>query len=186
MSRLKEYYKKNVKSVLKESAKIANVMMIPQLKKIVINMGIAEATKDKNLIQDCIREMTMLSGQKPIQTKARNSIAGFKLREGQVIGLKVTLRGERMWEFLDRFNNVVCPRIRDFRGLPSRCDGQGNYTLGLDDQQVFPEINLDLVKRAQGMNISFVTSTNNDEHCIELLRLLGVPFADKPVVVTAN
>lgn len=184
MSRLKERYLEKVKSDLQERFKYTNPMKVPKLLKIVINMGIAEAIKDKNAIQDCITELTQLSGQKPIQTKARKSISNFKLREGQVIGLKVTLRGERMFDFLDRFCNIVSPRIRDFRGFPSKADGQGNYTLGLDDQQVFPEIDLDAVKRTQGMHISFVTSAATDEECIELLRLLGVPFKDQTVTVT--
>lgn len=141
-------------------------------------MGIAEATKDKNAVQDCVKEITMLSGQKPITTRARKSIANFKLREGQGIGLKVTLRKKRMYDFFDRFCNIVSPRIRDFRGFQPKCDGRGNYTLGLEDQQVFPEINLDAVKRAQGMNITFVTSAATDEECVELLRQLGLPFKE--------
>jgi large subunit ribosomal protein L5 len=176
MSRLKKKYKEEVKEQLLKKFGFNNPMKIPALKKIVINMGIAEASKDKNNIQDCVNELTLLSGQKPIITRAKKAISNFKLREDQPIGIKVTLRGTRMYEFLDRFCNIVTPRIRDFRGFPVRCDGRGNYTLGLDDQQVFPEIDLDKVKRAQGMNITFVTSAQNDEECIELLKLLGVPF----------
>ena len=160
-------------------------MKIPALKKVVINMGIAEASKDKNAIQDCVNEMTKLSGQKPIITRARKAISNFKLREDQPIGVKVTLRGVRMYDFVDRFCNIVCPRIRDFRGFPSKCDGRGNYTLGLEDQQIFPEINLDDVKKTQGMHITFVTSAANDEECVELLRLLGLPFKNLPVSVAA-
>lgn len=160
-------------------------MQLPQLKKIVINMGIAEASKDKNAIQDCVNELTLISGQKPIVTKAKTAISNFKLREGQPIGIKVTLRGVRMFEFADRFINLVCPRIRDFRGFASKCDGRGNYTLGISDQQIFPELNLDEVKRAQGMHITFVTSAQTDEECVELLRLLGVPFKNLPIVVAA-
>lgn len=185
MSRLKKRYKEEVKQALHEKFAYDNPMMIPALLKVVINMGIAEASKDKNSIQDCIREMTALSGQKPIVTKARKAISNFKLREGQPIGIKVTLRGKRMYDFLDRFFNIVCPRIRDFRGFPSKCDGKGNFTLGLDDQQVFPEINLDQVKRSQGMNITFVTSAKSDDECIELLRMLGLPFKNLPVTVAA-
>jgi len=148
-------------------------------------MGIAEASKDKNAIQDCVKELTLLSGQKPIITKARKAISNFKLREKQPIGIKVTLRGIRMYDFLDRFVNIVCPRIRDFRGFSITCDGRGNYTLGLVDQQIFPEINLDEVKRTQGMHITFVTSAKTDEECIELLRLLGVPFKNLPISVAA-
>lgn len=185
MSRLKKRFKDEVKKELQQKFSYTNPMKIPSLKKVVINMGIAEATKDKNQIQDCIKELTALSGQKPIITKARKAISNFKLREGQAIGLKVTLRGKRMWDFIDRFFNIACPRIRDFRGFPVKCDGRGNYTLGLDDQQVFPDINLDEVKRAQGMHISFVTSAETDEECVELLRLLGLPFKNLPVVVAA-
>lgn len=185
MSRLKQRYLAEVKNQLQEKFEYKNSMLIPGLKKIVINMGIAEASKDKNLIQDHVNELTMLSGQKPIITKARIAISNFKLREEQPIGIKVTLRGVRMYDFLDRFCNIVCPRIRDFRGFPSKCDGQGNFSLGLDDQQVFPEINLDNVKRAQGMNITFVTSAPTDEECVELLRLLGLPFKNLPITVAA-
>lgn len=185
MSRLKKRYNEVVKNSLLEKFGYDNPMKIPSLKKVVINMGIAEASKDKNQIQDCIRELTALSGQKPIVTKARKAISNFKLREGQPIGIKVTLRGKRMYDFIDRFFNIACPRIRDFRGFPTKCDGSGNYTLGLDDQQVFPDINLDEVKRAQGMHITFVTSAESDEECVELLRLLGLPFRNLPVVVAA-
>ena len=185
MSRLKQKYLAEVKSALQEKFGYQNFMQIPGLVKVVINMGIAEASKDKNAIQDCVKEMTQLSGQKPVVTKAKKAISNFKLREGQPIGVKVTLRGGRMYDFLDRFVNIVCPRIRDFRGFPTKCDGQGNYTLGLEDQQIFLEINLDEVKRTQGMHITFVTSAKTDEECVELLRLLGVPFKNLPISVTA-
>lgn len=185
MSRLKNRYLTEIKAALQEKFGYANPMQIPGLTKIVINMGIAEASKDKNTTQDCVKELAQLSGQKPIITKAKKAISNFKLREGQPIGVKVTLRGKRMYEFLDRFVNIVCPRIRDFRGFPSKCDGMGNYTVGLDDQQVFPEINLDEVKRAQGMHITFVTSAETDNECVELLRLLGVPFKNLPISVAA-
>ena len=183
MSRLKKHYLESIKAELQNKFNYINPMLIPSLKKIVINMGIAEASKDKNAIQDCVKELTLISGQKPVITKAKKAISNFKLREGQPIGVKVTLRGARMYDFIDRFFNLVCPRIRDFRGFPTKCDGQGNYTLGLDDQQVFLELNLDDVKRTQGMHISFVTSSANDEECVELLRLLGMPFKNLPVVV---
>ncbi len=176
MSRLQKRYKDTVKQALQEKFGYSNAMLIPALKKIVLSMGIAEATKDKNAIQDCIKEMTNLSGQKPILTRARKSVANFKLREGQAIGIKVTLRKKRMYDFLDRFCNIVSPRIRDFRGFPTKCDGSGNCSLGIQEQQVFPEINLDEVKRTQGMNITFVTSAKNDEECVALLQLLGLPF----------
>lgn len=185
MSRLKKRYLETVKPELQKKFGYSNPCMIPSLKKIVINMGIAEASKDKNSIQDCVNELSLISGQKPIITKAKKAISNFKLREKQPIGVKVTLRGTRMFDFLDRFCNIVCPRIRDFRGFPSKCDGKGNYTLGLDDQQVFPELNLDDVKRTQGMHITFVTNTSSDEECVELLRLLGLPFKNLPVSVAA-
>lgn len=185
MSRLKKRYQAEVKPALQKKFAYANPMQIPGLVKVVINMGIAEASKDKNSIQDCVKEMTMLSGQKPIITKAKKAISNFKLREGQPIGLKVTLRGERMYDFVDRFVNIVCPRIRDFRGFSSKCDGRGNFSLGLEDQQVFPEINLDEVKRTQGMHVTFVTSAKTDEESVELLRLLGVPFKNLPISVAA-
>lgn len=151
-------------------------MMVPALKKVVISMGLAEASKDKNALQDALNELTMLSGQKPLVTYSRKAIAGFKLREHQAIGAKVTLRGRRMYDFIDRFFNIVSPRIRDFRGFDLKCDGRGSFSLGIDDQQIFPEINLDQVKRTQGMNITFVTSANSDEECVELLKQLGLPF----------
>jgi large subunit ribosomal protein L5 len=169
-------YQKEVKPALQEKFGYSNAMLIPSLKKIVISMGLAEATKDKNALQDCLKEMTILSGQKPIFTRTKKAIANFKSREGQVIGLKVTLRRTRMFDFLDRFCNIVSPRIRDFRGFSKKGDGRGSYSLGLTDQQVFPEINLDEVKRTQGMNITFVTTAKTDEECVELLRMLGFPF----------
>lgn len=185
MSRLKKRYLESVKPELLKKFGYSNVMKVPTLHKVVINMGIAEPSKDKNSIQACVNEMTQLSGQKPVVTKARKAISNFKLREGQPIGVKVTLRGARMYDFIDRFFTIVSPRIRDFRGFPTKGDGQGNYTLGIDDQQIFPEINLDEVKFTQGMNITFVTTAETDEECIELLRLLGLPFKNLPVSVAA-
>lgn len=185
MSRLKKRYQGEIKPALQEKFAYANPMQVPGLLKVVISMGIAEASKDKNSTQDCIKEMTVLSGQKPIVTKAKKAISNFKLREKQPIGVKVTLRGLRMYDFVDRFVNIVCPRIRDFRGFADKCDGSGNYSLGIDDQQIFPEINLDAVKRTQGMNITFVTNAKTDEECLELLRLLGVPFKNLPIKVAA-
>ena len=151
-------------------------MNIPELKKVIISMGVAEAVKDKNIIQDCVKELTLISGQKPIVTRATKSVANFKLREGQAVGLKVTIRGKRMYEFLDRFSNIVCPRIRDFRGFNKKGDGRGSYSLGLSDQQMFPELNLDNVKRDQGMNITFVTTAKKEDECLELLTQLGLPY----------
>lgn len=182
MSRLMKKYKEEVKGQLEKKFAYSNPMLIPSLKKIVISMGLAEASKDKNAVQACQKEMTMLSGQKPILTRTKKAIANFKSRKDQIIGLKVTLRNKRMYEFLDRFCNIVAPRIRDFRGFPTKCDGRGSYSLGLTDQQVFPEINLDEVKRTQGMNITFVTSAREDDECVELLKMLGFPFKNKEEV----
>ncbi len=179
MSRLQKKYLEQAKKELQEKFRYTNPMLIPRLKKIVVSMGVAEATKDKNAIQDCLKEMALLSGQKAILTRSRKSIANFKLREGQPIGVKVTLRKKRMYDFLDRFCNIVSPRIHDFRGFSKKADGSGNYSLGIEDQQVFPEINLDEVKRTQGMNVTFVTSATSDEECLELLKLLGLPFKDE-------
>lgn len=185
MSRLKKRYLEQVKAELQSKFAFDNPMKIPKVLKIIINMGIAEASKDKNSIQDCVSELAQLSGQKPVITKAKKAISNFKLREGQPIGIKVTLRGVRMYEFMDRFFNLACPRIPDFRGFPSKCDGSGNFTLGLEDQQIFPDVNLDNVKKTQGMNITFVTSAQTDEECVELLRLLGLPFKNLPISVAA-
>ncbi|MBS3904760.1 MAG: 50S ribosomal protein L5 [Simkania sp.] len=179
MSRLQQKYKEEVKKRLLEKFQYSNSMLVPKLVKIVISMGMAEATKDKNAVQDCLKELALLSGQKAVLTRSKKSIANFKLREGQTIGAKVTLRSKRMFDFLDRFCHIVSPRIRDFRGFSLKGDGSGNYSLGLEDQQIFPEINLDEVKRTQGMNITFVTSATNDEQCIELLKLLGMPFKEE-------
>lgn len=176
MSRMLKKYKSEVKAKLQEQFEYANPMLIPSLKKIVISMGLAEASKDKNAIQDCVKELTLLSGQKPVLTKAKKAISNFKLREGQVIGAKVTLRRKRMWDFFDRFSNIVAPRIRDFRGFPEKGDGSGNLTLGLEEQNVFPELNLDEIKRTQGMHITFVTTATSDEEGIALLLNLGLPF----------
>ena len=176
MSRLQAKYKKEILAQLQKSHPDKNIMELPALKKIIISMGIVEAAKDKNAVQELIQELTLLSSQKPILTKAKKAISNFKLRIDQIVGLKVTLRKKRMYDFLDRFCNIVCPRIRDFRGFKTHGDGQGNYSLGLDDQQVFPEVDLDKVKRVQGMNITLVTSAETDQECVELLTLLGFPF----------
>ena len=151
-------------------------MELPVLKKIVVSMGLGDALKDKNALQEHSDELTLLSGQKPVVTRAKKAISNFKLREDQPVGLMVTLRGKRMYDFLDRFCNIVAPRIRDFRGFGRKCDGRGNYSFGINDQQIFPEVNLDKVKRTQGMNITIVTSAETDDDCIELLTLLGFPF----------
>lgn len=179
MSRLKEKYLSEIKASLNERFKYANPMLIPELKKVVINIGAGEASKDKNAMQDCINELTMIAGQKPILTKAKKAVANFKTRVGQIIGLKVTLRRKRMYDFVDRFCNIVSPRIRDFRGFNFTCDGRGNYSLGVSEQQVFPELNLDDVKRTQGLQVTFVTTAQTDEECFELLKALGIPFKEK-------
>lgn len=176
MSRLKKKYTEEIVPALLKKRSGLNVMQVPRLKKIVINMGLAEASKDKNAMQDHHNELMLLTGQKPVFTKAKKAISNFKLREGVPIGLMVTLRGARMYDFLDRFCNIVSPRIRDFRGFKRQGDRRGNYSVGIDDQQIFPELNLDKVKRAQGMNMVFVTSAHTDEDCVELLELLGFPF----------
>lgn len=183
MSRLKQRYLKKIREELQQKFGYSNSMLMPKLEKIVLNMGIAEASKDKNAMQACVNEMTQISGQRPVITKAKKAISNFKLRDGQPIGIKVTLRGKRMFDFADRFFNTASPRIRDFRGFSEKCDGRGNYSLGIDDHQIFTELNLDEVKRAQGMHITFVTSARSDEECVELLRLLGLPFKNLPVVV---
>ena len=176
MSRLQKRYKEKVLPDLVKKYPKKNVMLMPELRKIIISMGLAEAIKDKNAMQSHVNELTLISGQKPILTKAKKSISNFKLREEQVIGMKVTMRGKRMYDFFDRFCNIICPRISDFRGFKRKCDGSGNFSVGLLDQQVFPEVNLDEVKRTQGMNITFVTSAGDDEECIEFLSMMGFPF----------
>lgn len=176
MSRLRKKYQEEIKSALVTKFSYHNPMKIPRMTKLVVSMGLAEASKDKNALQDALNELMLLTGQKPYVTYARTSIATFKLREGQTIGAKVTLRGKRMYDFMDSFFNIVCPRIRDFRGFSRKGDGRGCYSLGLDEQLIFPALNPDKVKRTQGMNITFVTSAPTDEECIELLTQLGLPF----------
>lgn len=185
MSRLKKRYHQEIKKQLQEKFGYKNSMTIPCVTKIVINMGIAELAKDKNALQDAVNELALITGQKPIITRAKKSISNFKLREGSPVGVKVTLRGKRMYEFLDRFVNIVSPRIRDFRGFNTGTDKRGSCTLGLDDHTVFPELNLDKVKHTKGMNITFVTTAESDEECIELLRLMGMPFKNYEIVVAA-
>lgn len=176
MSRLYKKFKEEIVSELKTRHPDKSPMALASLRKIVISMGLADALKDKNALQEHSEELKMLSGQKPIVTRSKKAISNFKLREDQPIGLVVTLRGKRMYDFLDRFCHIVSPRIHDFRGFNKKGDGRGSYSFGLQDQQVFPEINLDKVKRAQGMNITIVTSAQSEEDCIELLTLLGFPF----------
>lgn len=176
MSRLQKKYKEEVVPELKKRHPGKNSMQLPVLKKIVISMGLGDAVKDKNAIQEHSDELMLLSGQKPMVTKSKKAISNFKLREDQPIGLMVTLRGKRMYDFLDRFCHIVTPRIRDFRGFNTKCDGRGNYNFGVDDQQIFLEVNIEKIKRQQGMNFTLVTSAASDESCVELLTLLGFPF----------
>ena len=177
--RLKTKYREEILPALKSEFDIANVMQVPGLTKIVVNMGVGEAARDSKLIEGAIRDLTAITGQKPAVTKARKSIAQFKLREGMPIGTHVTLRGDRMWEFLDRLLSLALPRIRDFRGLsPKQFDGRGNYTFGLTEQVMFHEIDQDKVDRQRGMDITIVTTATNDEQGRALLKQLGFPFKE--------
>lgn len=177
--RLKTKYREEILPALRSEFDIANVMQVPGLTKIVVNMGVGEAARDSKLIEGAIRDLTAITGQKPAVTKARKSIAQFKLREGMPIGTHVTLRGDRMWEFLDRLLALALPRIRDFRGLsPKQFDGKGNYTFGLTEQVMFHEIDQDKVDRQRGMDITIVTSATNDEQGRALLKQLGFPFKE--------
>jgi large subunit ribosomal protein L5 len=177
--RLKKRYREEIVPALREEFALANVMQVPGLVKIVVNMGVGEAARDSKLIEGAIRDLTVISGQKPTVTRARKSIAQFKLREGMPIGAHVTLRGDRMWEFLDRLLALALPRIRDFRGLsPKQFDGRGNYTFGLTEQVMFHEINPDKTDRQRGMDITVVTTATNDDQGRSLLKQLGFPFKE--------
>ncbi len=177
--RLKARYREEILPALKSEFDIANVMQVPGLTKIVVNMGVGEAARDSKLIEGAIRDLTAITGQKPAVTKARKSIAQFKLREGMPIGAHVTLRGDRMWEFLDRLLSLALPRIRDFRGLsPKQFDGRGNYTFGLTEQVMFHEINQDKIDRSRGMDITVVTTATTDAEGRALLKHLGFPFKE--------
>jgi len=177
MNRLKERYQTEMVPALKESLNLTNVMQVPQVKKVVINIGMGEALDNPKSLDAAVGDIMQITGQKPVVTKARTSIANFKLREGRSIGVKVTLRGERMWSFLDRLLNIVLPRVRDFRGIPRDAfDGRGNYTLGLREQLIFPEIEYDKIDKIRGMEITIVTSATNDEQATRLLEMLGMPF----------
>jgi large subunit ribosomal protein L5 len=177
MSRLRERYTNDVVPALKKEFGYKNVMAIPKIEKVVVNMGLGEATQNAKIVDTGADEVTKITGQKPVVTRAKKSIAQFKVRKGQPIGTMVTLRGERMWDFLDRLISVALPRVRDFRGVSARgFDGRGNYTLGLKDQLLFPEIDYMKVDKARGMNISVVTTAKTDEESRKLLQLLGMPF----------
>jgi|SRR6266568_4242070 len=177
--RLKLRFREEIAPALKEQFAFENVMLIPSLTKIVVNMGVGDAARDSKLMDGAVRDLATITGQKPTITKARKSIAQFKLREGQPIGCHVTLRGDRMWEFCDRLVSIALPRIRDFRGLsPKQFDGKGNYTFGLNEQSMFHEIDQDRIDRVRGMDITVVTSARNDDEGRALLRLLGFPFKE--------
>lgn len=175
--RLKTHYLENVVPALQEQFKYSSAMQIPKLQKIVLNHGVNGATQDKKLVDTAVEEMTLITGQKAVPTIAKKSVSNFKLREGMPIGAKVTLRGERMYEFLDRLISVALPRVRDFRGInPKSFDGRGNYSMGITEQIIFPEINIDKVNKISGMDITFVTSAPNNEEAYALLEKLGLPF----------
>lgn len=177
MNRLQEQYQKEVAPSLFKSFEFKNVMQIPRIEKVVVNIGLGEAMVDPKVLDAAVSDLTQITGQKPVTTKSRKSIAAFKLREGVIIGTKVTLRGERMWAFLDRLMNVALPRVRDFRGVsPNAFDGRGNYTLGLRDQLIFPEIDYDKIDKLRGMEVTIVTSAETDDQARALLQLLGMPF----------
>ena len=183
--RLKTYYDETIRPKLQKQFSLTNIHEIPKLTKIVLNVGAGEAVKQPKILDGIVAELELIAGQRPVRTRAKKSISNFGLRQGQEIGASVTLRGARMWEFLDRFIAVTIPRIRDFRGLGTRSfDGRGNYSLGLKEQVIFPEINYDSVDQVHGLDLTFVTSTNRDDQAFALLRELGMPFRgdDKPIV----
>jgi large subunit ribosomal protein L5 len=175
--RLKARYHETLRGQLQEELGLRNVMQVPRLDKVVINMGVGAATAQASLLEGAVRDLTTITGQKPVITRAKRSIAGFKLREGNAIGAKVTLRGDRMWEFMDRLISIAIPRIRDFRGLNARSfDGNGNYTFGLTEQLVFPEVDYDSIDQPRGMDITIVTTAGSDDHGRALLLAMGFPF----------
>ncbi|OMP67936.1 50S ribosomal protein L5 [Domibacillus epiphyticus] len=177
MNRLKEKYQKEITPALVSKFNYTSVMQVPKIEKIVVNMGVGEAVQNAKVLDTAVEELQQITGQKPMVTRAKNSIAGFRLREGMPIGAKVTLRGERMYEFLDKLVSVSLPRVRDFRGVSKKAfDGRGNYTLGVKEQLIFPEIDYDKVSKVRGMDIVIVTTANTDEEARELLTLIGMPF----------
>ena len=185
--RMKQRYREELVPRLKDELGLANVMQVPRLEKIVVNMGVGDAVKDGRMLEAAIADLEVITGQKPVVTKARKSIAGFKLREGMAIGAKVTLRGDRMWEFLDRLVSLALPRIRDFRGLDMNAfDGRGNYTLGVTEQLIFPEVDYDKVLKVRGMDITVVTTATDDDAGRSLLIALGFPFAGVGAVAQAS
>ena len=178
MSRLKEQYQNEIVDAMIKKFGYKNIMEVPKLDKIVVNMGVGEAKENAKLLEAAIKDMEAITGQKAVATKAKNSIANFKIREGMAIGCKTTLRGEKMYEFADRLINLALPRVRDFRGInPNAFDGRGNYALGIKEQLIFPEIEYDKVDKVRGMDVIFVTTANTDEEARELLTLFGMPFS---------
>jgi large subunit ribosomal protein L5 len=177
MSRLEKQYHESIRPQLMKDLEIQNVWAVPRMRKVVVNVGVGEASQNIKLLDAAMEELAAITGQRPVMRRARKSIAAFKLREGQPVGATVTLRGKRMWEFIDRLVNVALPRVRDFRGAPTKSfDGRGNYTMGLEDQLIFPEIDYSRVSQSRGMNITFVTTSRNDQGARRLLELLGLPF----------
>jgi large subunit ribosomal protein L5 len=177
MSRLEKHYQESIRPQLMKDLEIQNVWAVPRMTKVVVNVGVGEASQNIKLLDSAMEELAAITGQRPVLRRARKSIAAFKLREGQPVGATVTLRGKRMYEFIDRLLNVALPRVRDFRGSPTKSfDGRGNYTMGLEDQLIFPEIDYSRVSQTRGMNITFVTTSRNDQGARRLLELLGMPF----------
>ena len=180
MNRMQEKYNNEVVPALRKTFDLKNIMEVPRITKVVVNIGMGEALDNPKALESAVADLTTVTGQKPVMTKARKSIANFKLREGRLIGTKVTLRGDRMWAFLDRLMSTALPRVRDFRGVSANAfDGRGNYTLGLRDQLIFPEIEYDKIDKLRGMEVTIVTTAKNDDQARVLLQLLGMPFSKK-------
>ena len=180
MNRMQEKYNNEVVPALRKAFDLRNIMEVPRITKVVVNIGMGEALDNPKALESAVADLTIITGQKPVMTKARKSIANFKLREGRLIGTKVTLRGERMWAFLDRLMSTALPRVRDFRGVSANAfDGRGNYTLGLRDQLIFPEIEYDKIDKLRGMEVTIVTTAKNDDQARVLLQMLGMPFSKK-------
>ena len=180
MNRLQDKYNKEVVPALRKSFEFKNIMQVPRVEKVVVNIGLGEAMDNPKALEAAVNDLTIITGQKPIMTKARKSIANFKLREGRLIGTKVTLRGDRMWAFLDRLMTTALPRVRDFRGVSANAfDGRGNYTLGLKDQLIFPEIEYDKIDKLRGMEVTIVTTAKDDNQARAMLQALGMPFSKK-------
>lgn len=182
MNRMQERYNTEIVPALRKAFELKNIMQVPRIEKVVVNIGMGEAMDNPKALESAVSDLTIITGQRPVMTKARKSIANFKLREGRLIGTKVTLRGERMWAFLDRLLSTALPRVRDFRGVSANAfDGRGNYTLGLRDQLIFPEIEYDKIDKLRGMEVTIVTTAKNDDQARVLLQLLGMPFTKKEV-----